>query len=106
MTVSLFVENSKMIHFDPNSGILVIKIFNIFSFFFTKSNLVSQRSRWRPKNSRPFVHPLVTQFLENRSLLFSETLQLGRTWIGDKNVPSGFSKKILIPFNPLKMTKE
>ena len=36
--------------------------------------LVSQRlAKKRPKESRSFVRPLVTQFLENRSLLFSET---------------------------------
>ena len=56
----------------------------------------------RPKESRPFVRSsvrssvrsLVTQFLENRSLLFSETLQLVRAYKRDKNVPSAFLKKI------------
>ena len=44
---------------------------------------------------RPYVCMYVTRYLGDRSLLFPETWQLGRTWIGDKNVPSGFSKKIL-----------
>ena len=39
----------------------------------------------------------ITRFLENRSLLFSETLQLVRTQKGGKNVPSAF----LIIFNVL-----
>ena len=38
----------------------------------------------------PYVCPSVTPYLGDRSLLFPETWQLGRTWIGDKNVPSGF----------------
>ena len=42
---------------------------------------------------RPSVRPFVTQFLENRSLLFSETLQLVRACKRDKNVPSAFLKK-------------
>ena len=66
-----------------------------------RSFLVSGRSRWRPKESRlsvrsffrSFVRPYVTQFLENLSLLFSETLQLGRTWIGDKMFQADFRKK-------------
>ena len=44
----------------------------------------------RPKESRPFVRDKVSlKFF----ITFSETLQLDKTWIGDKNVPSGFSKK-------------
>ena len=39
---------------------------------------------------RPYVRMSVTRYLGDRSLLFPETWQLGRTWIGDKNVPSGF----------------
>ena len=63
--------------------------------------LVSRRSRWRPKDSRPCVRPsvrpyvrtYVTLLLENRSLLFSETLQLVRACKCEKNVPSAFLKK-------------
>ena len=39
---------------------------------------------------RPSVRSLVTQFLENRSLLFSESLQLVRAFKRKKNVPSAF----------------
>ena len=40
---------------------------------------------------RPSVRMSVCpRYLGDRSLLFPETWQLGRTWIGDKNVPSGF----------------
>ena len=60
--------------------------------------LVSRRSRWRPKDSRPSVHAsvrmYVTLLLETRSLLFSETLQLVRACKCEKNVPSAFLKKI------------
>ena len=59
--------------------------------------LVSRRSRWRPKDSRPCVRPsvrtYVTLLLENCSLLFSETLQLVRACKCEKNVPSAFLKK-------------
>ena len=51
----------------------------------------SPRSFIRPF-ARPFVRPEISR---NPFITFSETLQLGRTWIGDKNVPSGFSKNIL-----------
>ena len=40
-----------------------------------------------PKDSRPFVRPCVTRLLENRSLLFSATLQLVRACKREKNVP-------------------
>ena len=60
--------------------------------------MVSRRSRWRPKDSRPYVRPsvrmYVTLLLENRSLLFSETLQLVRACKWEKNVPSAFLKKL------------
>ena len=46
---------------------------------------------------RPYVCMYVTRYLGDRSLLFPETLQLDRTWIGDKNVPSGFLNKALNP---------
>ena len=56
--------------------------------------MVSRRSRWRPKDSRPCVRPYmrtyVTLLLENRSLLFSETLQLVRACKREKNVPNAF----------------
>jgi hypothetical protein len=39
---------------------------------------------------RSSVRSLVTDFLEIRPLLFSETLQLVRTQKGGKNVPSAF----------------
>ena len=39
---------------------------------------------------RMYVRMSVTRYLGDRSLLFPETLQLDRTWIGYKNVPSGF----------------
>ena len=42
---------------------------------------------------RSFVRPFVRKYLEIRSLLFSETLQLVRTRKGEKNVPSTFLKK-------------
>ena len=62
------------------------------------SFLVSRRSRWRPKDSRPYVRPsvrpCVTLLLENRSLLFSKTLQSVRACKCEKNVPSAFLKKI------------
>ena len=58
--------------------------------------LVSRRSRWRPKDSRPSictsVRTYVTRLLENRSLLFSETLQSVRACKCEKNVPSAFLK--------------
>ena len=38
----------------------------------------------------PSVCPSVAHYLGDRLLLFPETWQLGRTWIGAKNVPSGF----------------
>ena len=38
----------------------------------------------------PSVHTYVTLFLGNRSLLFSETLQLVRACKHEKNVPSAF----------------
>ena len=61
------------------------------------SFLVSQRSHWRPKDSCPsvrtYVPTSVTLLLENRSLLFSETLQLVRPCKCEKNVPSAFLKK-------------
>ena len=51
-----------------------------------------------PKDSRPSVRACVrkcvTRLLENRSLLFSETLQLVRAFKREKNVPSAFLKKI------------
>ena len=43
---------------------------------------------------RPYVRASVTLLLENRSLLFSETLQLVRVCKREKNVPSAFLKKI------------
>ena len=80
-----------------------------FPHFFKKPHidfpnfLVSRRSRWRPKDSRPYVRPCVrpyvTLLLENRSLLFSETLQLVRACKCEKNVPSAFLKKI--PVSPI-----
>ena len=54
---------------------------------------------WRLAEKRP--KESVMQFLENHPLLFSETLQLGRTWIGDKNVLN----LLWSPFNLLKMTQ-
>ena len=64
--------------------------------------LVSRRSHWRPKDSRPSVRPYVrlyvTLLLETRSLLFSETLQLVRACKCEKNVSIAFLKKI--PFRP------
>ena len=54
--------------------------------------LFSLRSHWRPKESRLSIHLSVAQFLENHSLLFSETLQLVRACKRDKNVPSAFLK--------------
>ena len=39
---------------------------------------------------RPFVRPCVRKYLEIRSLLSSETLQLVRTQKRGKNVPSAF----------------
>ena len=84
------------------------KVFFHFSIFIKNCALdfpvflVSrQLAEKRPKESPLFVRSFITQFLENRSLLFSETLHLSRTWIGDKNVPSGFLKKLLISSNPL-----
>ena len=66
---------------------------NIGRLFLSLDEVVGDlRNHVRP-SVRPSIRSLVTQFLENLSLLFSETLQLGRTWIGNKNVPSGFSKK-------------
>ena len=41
-----------------------------------------------------YVRTYVTLLLENRSLLFSETLQLVRACKCEKNVPSAFLKKI------------
>ena len=43
---------------------------------------------------RPSVRACVTRLLENRSLLFSETLQLVRACKREKNVTSAFLKKI------------
>ena len=64
--------------------------------------LVSPPSVEGPLKSPSFVHRYVTRYLGNCLLLFSETWQLDRTWIGDKNVPSGSP---LIPskmmFSPL-----
>ena len=60
--------------------------------------MVSRRSRWRPKNSRPYVRTCITRLLENCSLLFSETLQLVRACKCEKNVPIAFLKKF--PFCP------
>ena len=45
----------------------------------------------------PSVRMYVTRYLVDRSLLFPETWQLGRTWIGDKNVPSRFLNSALNP---------
>ena len=65
--------------------------------------LVSRRSRWRPKDSRPSVRAsvraCVTLLLENCSLLLSETLQLVMACRCEKNVPSAFLKKI--PVSPI-----
>ena len=58
------------------------------------------------KNLEFSPRSFVRKYLEIRSLLFSEIWQLDRTCIGDKNVPSGFLKKVLISLNPLKMTKK
>ena len=56
--------------------------------------LVSRRSRLRPKESRPSVRPYVRtsvrKYLKARLFDFYETWQLGKTWIGAGNVPSGF----------------
>ena len=52
--------------------------------------LVSRQSRWRPKESRPYVCTCVRKYLRARSSNFSETWQLGRTWIGAGNVPVDF----------------
>ena len=49
----------------------------------------SPRPSVRP-SVRSFVRSSVPDFLENRSLLFSETWQLVRTRKGGKNVPSAF----------------
>ena len=43
---------------------------------------------------RASVRPCVTLLLENRLLLFSETLQLVRACKCEKNVPSAFLKNI------------
>ena len=43
---------------------------------------------------RASVRTSVTLLLENRSLLFSENLQLARACKREKNVPSAFLKKI------------
>ena len=48
---------------------------------------------------RTYVRPDVTLLLENRSLLFSETLHLVRACKCEKNVPSAFLKKI--PVSPI-----
>ena len=49
---------------------------------------------WDLRNHvRPFVCQSGTQFLENCSLLFSETLQIVRACKFDKNVPSSFFEK-------------
>ena len=46
--------------------------------------LVSQRlAEKRPKESRPFVRPSVTQYLKIRTSELSEIWQLDRTWIGE-----------------------
>ena len=45
---------------------------------------------------RPSVRPFVRKYLEIRSLLFSETLQLVRDCKGGKNFPSAFLKKNLV----------
>ena len=59
-----------------------------------KNFLVSRRSHWRPKESRPYVRAsvraCVRKYLRARLSNFSETWQLGRTWIGAENVPSRF----------------
>ena len=56
--------------------------------------LVSRRSHCSPNHVRSSVHlavcSLVTQFLKNLSLLFSETFQLVRACKCEKNVPSAF----------------
>ena len=67
--------------------LLLTSAFNVDCDFLVSRRLAGKRPKKSPSS--------VTQFLENRSLLFSETLQLSRTWIADKNVPSGFLKKIL-----------
>ena len=41
---------------------------------------------------RPSVRSFVMRLRENRSLLFSETLQLGRTRIGEKMFQADFRK--------------
>ena len=51
------------------------------------------------------VHSYVTQFLENLSLLFSETLQLVRACKRDKNVPSAFLKNSRFSHFGQKLTK-
>ena len=75
---------------------------SLFRLFHLCNFLGAPRSRWRPKDSRPFVRPYVracvTRLLENGSLFFSETLQLVRACKREKNVPSAFLKKI--PFCP------
>ena len=83
--------------------------FNLGRAHASRNFLVFRRSRWRPKDSRPSVRmsvrtsvrTYVTLLLENRSLLFYETLHLVRACKGGKNVPSAFLKKILFrPFWP------
>jgi hypothetical protein len=55
--------------------------------------LIRKNLEFSPRSS---IRSLVTDFLENRSLLFSETLQLVRAYKRDKNVPSAFLKKNLV----------
>ena len=59
--------------------------------------LVSRRSRWRPKDSRPYVRACVRMSRccsKTVHYFFSETLQLVRACKCEKNVPSAFLKKI------------
>ena len=71
----------------------------LYGFFWSLDEVVGDlRNHVRPY-VRPYVRTSVTLLLENRSLLFSETLQLVRACKCEKNVPSAFLKKI--PVSPI-----
>ena len=84
---SLFLKSEKFflfVSFRETQHRALVKI--IANLIFLVSRRLAEK---RPKESRSFVCPYVRHAVSRKPFI---TLQLGGTWIGDKNVPSAFLK--------------
>ena len=94
------IMNTMLITMNPSKAVTPLER-NIFIGMYVFGLLMDL---WNHPHSSvcPSIRMSVTRYLRNRSLLFSETWQLDRTWIGDKNFQADFWIKPLIPFNSIK----